>query len=83
MMTMHGFQVILLAVWSCWVVYLHADLYKRMLPELCSYLNSHLPVDTRELTEHEMGSNAQTDSHLTSSTEMPRKLKNLNLQRLH
>ncbi len=46
MMTMHGFQVMLLAVWSCWVVYYNADLHIRILPELCSYLNSHMPVDT-------------------------------------
>ena len=61
-MTIHGSQVMLLAAWSCWVVYLHADLNIHALPELHTYLNSHMPVIMKELTKDGKSSDAATDS---------------------
>jgi len=47
-MTTHGFQVILLAVWSCWVLYMYADLHIHALPELYACLNSNMSVNMRD-----------------------------------
>ena len=67
MMTIQGFQGMLLAVWSCWVVYLHADLHIHILPESCSYLNSHMPVETREVTKHPEEIKPQSDPHFRNA----------------